>query len=142
LEPTSPRHGGASTKREGTKPSKFAIVLSHHYTPTGLSGTGLDALKGSDRSIGELIRAGAWCRPSQMERRSSEHQEEDAGPYYDAVLSLAVLWDDDGEVTFGVDDCMNMIYGPHGFRTTGQLIPVAGKNVSVPLNMDLLSVAT
>lgn len=43
------------------KPKKLAIVLSHHYTPASL--TGIHALKGTDRSIAELIRAAAFSSP-------------------------------------------------------------------------------
>jgi len=114
-------------ERNGLKPSKFAIVLSHHYTPAGLA-AGLDALKGSDRAVGELIRAAAWCRPSQMQ--PSEHEEV---PYFDAVLSLAILWDGGEMSPDGDSDYCG--YGPHGFRTTGPLLPLVGKSASVPLNM-------
>lgn len=44
------------------KPKKLAIVLSHHYTPISL--TGREALKGTDRSLAELIRAAATINPA------------------------------------------------------------------------------
>ena len=45
------------------KPKKLAIVLSHHYTPVSL--TGREALKGTDRSLAELIRAAATINPAE-----------------------------------------------------------------------------
>ena len=44
-------------------PKKLVVVLSHHYTPASL--TGIKALKGSDRSIAELVRAAAFKPPNQ-----------------------------------------------------------------------------
>lgn len=46
------------------KPKKLAVVLSHHYSPASL--TGIQSLKGSDRSIAELIRAAAHCSPAML----------------------------------------------------------------------------
>jgi hypothetical protein len=90
-KPPSP-YASKKDQEGSNKPSKFAIVLSHHYTPAGLSSGGLAALKGSDRAIGELVRAAAWCRPSQL-MPSAEHQTgEDPVQYFDAVLSLSVLF--------------------------------------------------
>jgi hypothetical protein len=45
------------------KPKKLAVVLSHHYTPASL--TNIKALKGSDRSIAELVRAAAFQPPNK-----------------------------------------------------------------------------
>jgi hypothetical protein len=44
-------------------PKKLVVVLSHHYTPASL--TSIKALKGSDRSIGELIHAAAFKDPNE-----------------------------------------------------------------------------
>lgn len=106
--------------RGGVKPTKLAIVLSHHYTPLSIENGGLDALKGTDRAIGELIRASAWTRPKELPASDVEET-----PYFDTVVSLAVLFEG-GECT---------PIGPHGFRTTGKLIPLASKGMDVPLNM-------
>ena len=44
-------------------PKKLVVVLSHHYTPASF--TSIKALKGSDRSIAELVRAAAFKPPNK-----------------------------------------------------------------------------
>jgi hypothetical protein len=95
--PTAAWHGAkAGTLKPSpmpAKPAKFVIVLLHHYTPDGL--TGLAALKGRDRAIGEMLAAACQL---------------DEG--IEAYLSLAILHDH-GENTPQVP-----------YNTTGPLIPL------------------
>jgi hypothetical protein len=124
------------------KPKKLVVVLSHNYSPASL--TGIESLKGSDRSIAELIRAAASYPPTDVtslanlaakkvveeggeryatdpecslshELVSSALKKEEAGPYFDAVISLANVWD--------MGEAM-----PHNetFCTTGPLISLTG----------------
>jgi len=132
------------------KPNKLVVVLSHHYTPASL--TSIRALKGSDRSIAELIRAAAFCSPDAdvtslarlaarkvvevggeqyatdpegllaHELTSEEFKGKDGGPFFDAAISLACVHDS-GEIT------QNTL-----FRTTGPLISLTGEN-TVPLDL-------
>lgn len=102
------------------KPKKLVLVLSHHYTPASL--TSIKALKGADRSIAEIIRAAAFKSPkddlSSLARLaakkvvevseeyasqpgcqhvhqlvSEEFNGKEAGPFFDAAISLAVITD-------------------------------------------------
>ena len=75
------------------KPDKLVIVLSHHYTPANL--TSIKALKGSDRSVAELIRAAAFCSPSgadgvtSLARLAAKKVVEEGGQDYATTPSLA-----------------------------------------------------
>jgi hypothetical protein len=122
------------------KPKKLVVVLSHNYSPASL--TGIQDLKGSDRSIAELIRAAAGYPPTDVtslsnlaarkvveeggeryatdpecslshELVSSALKGEEGGPYFDAVISLANVWDE-GECTPSND----------AFCTTGPMISI------------------
>lgn len=65
------------------KPKKLNVVLSHHYTPASL--TGIKALKGSDRSIAELICAAAYKNPNDTDslaRLAAKSLVEDGGERY------------------------------------------------------------
>ena len=114
------------------QPKKLVIVLSHHYTPASL--TTVKALKGSDRSIGEIIRAAAFKSPSTDDLSSlarlaakkvvdggkeyasrpdfqhihqlvsDEFNGQEAGPFFDAAISLAVITHV-GELTNYPDGC-------------------------------------
>jgi hypothetical protein len=125
------------------KPKKLVVVLSHNYSPASL--TGIQSLKGSDRSIAELIRAAASYPPKDVlasltnlaarkvieesgesyatdpecslshELVSSALKGEEGGPYFDAVISLANVWDE-GEGTPDDDT----------FCTTGPMISLTG----------------
>jgi len=142
------------------KPKKFAVVLSHHYSPASL--TGIQSLKGSDRSIAELIRAAAHCSPVDAdvpslvrlaartvveaggeryatdpeyllahELVSNEYKDINGGPYFDAVISLTTVWDL-GELTPQPSDLETQ--GTSTFRTTGPLISLTGEHV-IPLDL-------
>jgi hypothetical protein len=55
-------HCGEQDTDEGGKPAKLVIVLSHRYTPNSLKG--IQALKGRDRVIGELVDLARKCNPN------------------------------------------------------------------------------
>lgn len=128
--------------RDG-KPKKLVVVLSHNYSPASL--TGIQDLKGSDRSIAELIRAASGYPPTDVtslanlaakkvveeggesyatdpecslshELVSNALKSESSGPYFDAVISLANVWDE-GECTPHSNDT---------FCTTGPMISIKG----------------
>ncbi len=142
------------------KPKKLAVVLSHHYSPASL--TGIQSLKGSDRSIAELIRAAAHSSPADAdvpslarlsarkvveaggeryatdpehllahELVSNEYKGINDGPYFDAVISLATVWDS-GELTPDIHRLETQ--GTSTFRTTGPLISLTGEHV-IPLDL-------
>ena len=127
------------------KPKKLVVVLSHNYSPASL--TGIQDLKGSDRSIAELIRAAASYPPTDVtslanlaarkvveeggERYATDPECSishelvssalkngvEDGPYFDVVISLANVWDA-GECTpWNSDDT---------FCTTGPMISLTG----------------
>ena len=126
------------------KPKKLVVVLSHNYSPASL--TGIQDLKGSDRSIAELIRAAASYPPTDVtslanlaarkvveeggERYATDPECSishelvssalkngvEGGPYFDAVISLANVWDE-GECT---------PYSNDTFCTTGPMISITG----------------
>jgi hypothetical protein len=123
------------------KPKKLVVVLSHNYSPASL--TGIQDLKGSDRSNAELIRAAAGYPPTDVtslanlaakkvveeggERFATDPEcslshelvssalknGEEGRPYFDAVISLANVWDMGECMPYGDDDT---------FCTTGPLI--------------------
>ena len=125
------------------KPKKLVVVLSHNYSPASL--TGIQDLKGSDRSIAELIRAAAGYPPTEVTslanlaaKKVAEESGEryatdpecslshelvssalkngvEGGPYFDAVISLANVWDY-GDCTPNSDS----------FCTTGPMISLTG----------------
>ncbi len=134
------------------KPKKLAVVLSHWYSPASL--IGIESLKGSDRSIAELIRAAAHCSPvysdvpslARLAARkileasgekyatdpdfhlahqlvSSAYKGNKGGPYFDAVISLANVWDKGESTPYTSTFC-----------TTGPLLPLTGEQ-KVPLDL-------
>lgn len=137
------------------KPKKLVVVLSHNYSPASL--TGIQSLKGSDRSIAELIRAAACYPPKDVlssltnlaarkvveeggeryatdpecslshELVSNALKRESSGPYFDAVISLANVWDE-GECTPHSDDT---------FCTTGSLISITADHSPLDLGPEL-----
>ena len=145
------------------KPQKLAIVLSHHYTPASF--TGINVLKGTDRSIAELVRAAAFCSSTDTKVPSltrlaakavveeggdeyasakemhahdivsREFKTKDEGPLFDAVISLATVWDS-GECT------PRPRYGEgESFTTTGRLISITGEMLELgnPAQCDLVA---
>lgn len=75
------------------KPKKLAIVLSHHYTPASFTRSGLDALKGSDRSLAQMISAAASCSPeaTKLARLAAKTVVEEGGEQYAADHSPEAL---------------------------------------------------
>ena len=110
------------------KPKKLAVVLSHNYTPASL--TGIQALKGSDRAIAELIRAAAYRSPINGE------VSPDGTPYFDAAVALSVVHDYGEGIAMRMEDEEVV-----SFFTTGPLIPIlsseANKNVVHVVPLDL-----
>ncbi len=146
------------------QPKKLVIVLSHHYTPASL--TSVKALKGSDRSIAEIIRAAAFKSPSTDDLSSlarlaakkavdsggkyasqpgfqhvhqlvsEEFNGQDAGPFFDAAISLAVITDY-GEGTNYPHGCEKD--GSTTSWTTGPLIWLSGEDSALDLGPKTLS---
>lgn len=140
------------------QPKKLVIVLSHHYTPASL--TSVKALKGSDRSIAEIIRAAAFKSPSTDDLSSlarlaakkavdsggeyasqpgfqhvhqlvsEEFNGQEDGPFFDAAISLALITDV-GEGTNYPDGCEGK--GGTTFWTTGPLIWLSGEDSALDL---------
>ena len=136
------------------KPDKLVLVLSHHYTPASLA-SGITALKGSDRSIVELIRAAAFCSPTESDangvtslaRLAAKKVVEGGGEQYASTPSLAhgmVAEEFKGKDASGpffdaavslatIYDCGEATYG-NEFSTTGPLISLTGKG-AVPIDL-------
>jgi len=84
------------------KPVKLVAVLSHSYTQKGLKEGGIDALKGRDRTVAELL-AGAQRLSVELEEKKSSvpsllllaaHQMVEADPTeYQVLPSNAVVHD-------------------------------------------------
>ena len=150
------------------KPVKLVIVLSHHYTPAALA-SGISALKGSDRSVAELIRAAAFCSPTESDtdgvtslaRLAAKKVVEEGGEQYAATPSLAhgMVAEEfraknadgpsfDAAISLAtVDDLGEGMDGPREherqgtttFRTTGPLISLVGDTVPLDLGPKLPS---
>lgn len=147
------------------RPDKLVIVLSHHYTPANL--TSITALKGSDRSIAELIRAAAFCAPVEDEgvtslaRLAAKKVVEEGGEQYATTPSLAhdIVAEEfkrsiasfgpffDAAISLAmVDDPGEGMWttreeheldGTSTFRTTGPLISLTGEEVPLDLGPKL-----
>lgn len=104
------------------KPKKFAVVLSHNYTPASFKG--IQSLKGSDRAIAELIRAAAFRNPVDGAASS------DGKPFFDAGMALAVVndWGEGTAILMDSNDEANFFY------TTGPLISLLGGD-AIPLDL-------
>lgn len=101
------------------KPKKLALVLSHSYTKAGLEEQVLQALKGKDRAVAELIVAAMKTPPSTVGSNDEQVEAVSTGPFFDAVLSLTELWDL-GECS----PCRDSWDDRHGFQTVGRFIPL------------------
>lgn len=139
------------------KPKKLVVVLSHHYTPASL--TSIKALKGADRSIAEIIRAAAFKSPKEglstlarlaakkvvevgeeyasqpgcqlvHQLVSEEFSGKEAGPFFDAAISLAAITDV-GEDTNWPHSCEED--GSATSWTTGPLIWLTGEESALDL---------
>jgi len=56
------------THHKGDNPDKLVVVFEHYYTPTSLKQQGIDALKGRDRSVAELLLAARHKKPSTEQK--------------------------------------------------------------------------
>lgn len=69
------------------KPKKLALVLSHSYTKKGLEEQGIQALKGKDRAVAELIVAAMKTPPSNGDNVLSEGET----AHFDAPFAYGTL---------------------------------------------------
>ena len=139
------------------KPKKLVIVLSHHYTPASLA-SGISALKGSDRSIAELIRAAAFCSPSaadgvtSLARLAAKKVVEEGGEQYTTTPTLAhgmvaeeFKAKDSSGPFFDAAISLTTLYDRgegtyyNKFSTTGPLISLTGTNTVLELGPMLQS---
>lgn len=115
------------------KPNKLVLVLSHAYTKKGLrEAEGMNALKGTDRAIAELIAAAMKVNLDATRENMNDKNKLN----FDAVTTIIRVWDW-GEFTDTY---------PHECQTDGEIFPLVPWGVAStignqgPLNLSNKSV--